>query len=234
MEAKRKKARLYKTIAAITGWFALTFQLYLMLDNRVATLPETILRYFSFYTILTNLLVALYFTFLLLRPYSRWGVFISRPAVSTGIAVYIVMVGLVYNLVLRSMWNPTGLQMLLDELLHVAIPLLYLFYFFIFANHAWLKWNTVFSWLLYPLAYVVCILLRGIPSGFYPYPFLNVNTLGYSRVLLNTAGLFIAFFFLSLLLIYVTRTMNKKRSGSHAPKRALHLKQRKDTVRLKN
>jgi hypothetical protein len=140
----------------------------------------------------------------------------------------------VYNLLLRSIWNPTGLQRVVDELLHVVIPVLYLCYYFIIANKTGLNRNNIFHWLIYPVAYVVFVLLRGIPSGFYPYPFLNVNALGYSRVLLNITGLFLAFSLLAMALIIVARLLKKKQRSGHAAKRALHLKQRKDPVRLKH
>lgn len=44
---------------SILGWFALGSQLYLIIQNRIVSVPETVVRYFSFFTILTNLLVAI-------------------------------------------------------------------------------------------------------------------------------------------------------------------------------
>jgi hypothetical protein len=35
---------------------------YLMIENRAAPMPEAIIRFFSFFTILTNSFVAVYFT----------------------------------------------------------------------------------------------------------------------------------------------------------------------------
>ena len=46
---------------AFLGWCSLVFQFYLILANRQASVPETIIRYFTFFTILTNLLVAVLF-----------------------------------------------------------------------------------------------------------------------------------------------------------------------------
>ncbi|MFZ5976285.1 MULTISPECIES: Pr6Pr family membrane protein [unclassified Hydrotalea] len=34
------------------------------------------------------------------------------------------------------------------------------------------------GWLIYPLLYLVYILIRGSFSGFYPYPFVNVLQIG--------------------------------------------------------
>jgi hypothetical protein len=45
-------------------------------------------------------------------------------------ATLILIVGLVYQVVL-GIWNPTGLQYIVDELLHTVIPLFMLGYWFL-------------------------------------------------------------------------------------------------------
>ena len=49
-------------IGFILCWFSIIGQFVLLLQNRQADVFETIIRFFSFFTILTNLLVAIYFT----------------------------------------------------------------------------------------------------------------------------------------------------------------------------
>ena len=196
-------------LGAIAGWFAVIFQFYLLIVNRITSVPEAIIRFFSFYTILTNILVALCFTVLLVKRKSGWGKLFSQPKTLTAIAVYIGIVGIVYNSILRFTWSPQGLQRVVDELLHVAIPVLFIIYWLIFAPKAGLQWKNVFLWLLYPLVYVFCILFRGALSGFYPYPFIDVNSLGYNKVFLNSVGLFIAFLFLSLLFVAIAKIMSR-------------------------
>jgi hypothetical protein len=205
-------ARLRKTfliILAVSGWFALTAQLYLIIVNRVASIPETITRYFSFFTILTNLIVVFCCTFILLKPKSHTGSFFSRPDTLTAIAVYITVVGIVYNTVFRFLWNPQGLQLIVDELLHSVIPLLFIILWFLLTRKAVLKWKNIFPWLLYPFAYIISILIRGAFSGFYPYPFINVTELGYSKVLVNCLGLVLVFLFLSLLFVVIGKLKSK-------------------------
>ena len=48
-------------------------------------------------------------------------------------------------------------------------------------------------WLAWPLGYAAYALLRGAATGFYPYPFVDVPSLGMGRVLGNVAGLCIVF-----------------------------------------
>jgi hypothetical protein len=112
---------------------------------------------------------------------------------------------------LRNLWHPEGLQLVVDELLHSVIPVLFLLYWLIFVPKGLLQWKNVFSWLIYPVVYIVFVLLRGKSSRFYPYPLINVNDLGYSKVLLNCCGLFIAFLLLSLLFIAIAKMMSGAR-----------------------
>ena len=74
---------------AIFGWFALISQFYLIVENRVTSIPETIIRYFSFFTIVTNFIVAICCTTLLSRSNSTLKKFFSKQSTLTSIAVYI-------------------------------------------------------------------------------------------------------------------------------------------------
>jgi hypothetical protein len=201
--------QLYLTIAAILTGLAVVVQFYLLIVNRVTAVPETIIRFFSYFTILTNILVAFCFTNLLVKPNFAPARFFSKPTTVTAIAVYITVVGIVYNIILRFAWNPRGLQMVADELLHLVIPVLFILYWLIFAPKARLQWKNVFPWLIYPVLYILFILIRGALSGFYPYPFIDVKKLGYSKVVLNSSGLFIGFLLLSLLFIAIAKMMSR-------------------------
>lgn len=178
---------------AIIAWFAVITQLYLMIENRVVSMPETILRFFSFFTILTNLLVAIYFTASLFLKTNNENNFLKKPGVLTAITVYITIVGLVYQFILRSTWHPVGMQRLVDELLHSVIPLLVIFYWFLYERHSLVRYGQVFGWLVYPLCYLIFILVSGSYSSFYPYPFVDVGSLGMSKVLLNSLVLLAVF-----------------------------------------
>ncbi len=187
------------TITIIT-WLMLLLQFYLQIENRSTSVAEAIIRYFSYFTILTNLLVAVSFTSLLL-PDSRWNSFFSRNTVLTAVTLYILIVGLVYNIVLRSQWNPQGLQLIADNGLHTITPLLTLFYWFAYVHAKDIKWQQTVTWLIYPFLYLTYALLRGAFSNFYPYFFINVDQLGYSKALLNAGFVTLAFLAVALLLL---------------------------------
>jgi hypothetical protein len=145
--------------------------------------------------------VALCFTFLWLKPKSKWGLFFSKPKNTTAITLYITIVGLVYNAILRFLWAPTGSQKVVDELLHLVIPLLVLLYWFLFVPKKTLEFKNIFPWLIFPAVYLVYTLIRGAFFSFYPYPFVDVNLLGYNKVLLNSFFMLLAFLFFGTLFI---------------------------------
>ncbi|MEO8406739.1 MAG: Pr6Pr family membrane protein [Chitinophagaceae bacterium] len=207
------KAKIFALITMLVAWAALVLQLYLFIQqapgNKI-TVAETIGRYFTYFTILSNLLVALGLTFILFLPGSLTR-FFSRISTQTAIAVYIFVVGLGYNFLLRHLWNPQGWQRIADELLHVAVPALYFLYWIIFVPGAALKWKNVFTWLLYPLIYTAVALLRGNIDGFYPYYFVDVKKLGYTAVGKNLIGLFVVLIVMNFLFIAISRWKKKKR-----------------------
>jgi len=205
--------RIYATVTATLGWFALALQGYLTVTLSIAngkTPIAGVITFVSYFTILTNLLVAVVLTFSVWAPGSRRGTFFSRATVQTGTAVNIAIVGIVYSLLLRQIWDPQGWQKLADLLLHDLIPLLYVGYWVIFVSKRSLRWKDAFWWLTYPAAYFAYTLLRGAVSGWYPYPFLNPHGIGYSRVSANAVMLLAAFLLTGLLLVAIGRWMGRK------------------------
>ncbi|MBS1750412.1 MAG: Pr6Pr family membrane protein [Bacteroidetes bacterium] len=186
---------------ALLGWFALIIQFYINITSGVANITELVTRYFSFFTILTNLLVAICCTCIVFIPQKRLGIFFLKPQTLTAITVYILIVGIIYNIILRFLWQPAGIQKLVDELLHSVIPVLFLLYWWFAVNKRDLKWKQILPWLIYPLVYLIYILIRGSYSGFYPYPFVNVKEHGMVSVIQNSIGITLAFIFVGIILI---------------------------------
>ena len=197
----KQSARIIGLSGALLAWFAIIMQLYLMMENRVAPVPETLLRFFAFFTIDTNIIVALCFTFIFLGNNTRLGRFFSKASTVTAITVYITIVGIVYNVILRSTWDPQGTQKLVDELLHSVIPVLFIIFWLIFVPLEQLKWKNAFPWLIYPIIYMAYAILHGAITEFYPYPFVDVNDLGYSEALWNAGGVLLIILLLSCSLI---------------------------------
>ncbi|MHB8209187.1 Pr6Pr family membrane protein [Mucilaginibacter sp.] len=201
-----KKVFLY--IIALMGIIAIILQLYVTIINRVIPVVATLVKYFSFFTIQVNILVTACAICMLFSPKSLWGKFFSRISVISALTVYIIIVSLIYNLVLRQIWNPQGLQKFGDELLHVVMPGLFILFWIFCTSKQNLKWN-VGLWLIYPLIYAAYIIIRGTLTGAYPYPFMDAGNLGYVKVFLNTGGLVIVFLSFSLLLVALGKLLAK-------------------------
>ena len=206
---QKQSAKIIALIGALLGWFAVITQLYLMMKNRVLSAPETALRFFDFFTNDTNIIVALCFTYIFFGSKSRWGRFFSRASTITAITVYITIVGIVYNVVLRSTWNPYGMQKIVDELLHSVIPALFILFWLFFTPIEQLKWKNAFPWLIYPIIYMIYAMIFGAVTKFFPYPFVNANEIGYNKALMNAGAVLLVIFLLSLALIGTGKLMKR-------------------------
>ena len=198
--------RTTSAVIAAISWFALVLQLLLMVQQAApGTSFHAVVNYFSFFTILTNLLVALGTTLPLLASHSVAGQFFLRPSSQTAIAVYITIVGVTYSLLLRQLWNPQGAQKVADVLLHDVVPVLYVAFWVFLVPKFTLRWSDAVRWLAFPVLYMAYILARGFVSHWYPYYFIDVDTIGLLRALFHAAGLLLAFFGLGVLFIAIGR-----------------------------
>ena len=207
-----QKITFAKTIFALLIVLSVLFALSLQFSYIVETAKDNNItrlqaagRFFLFFTVLTHLLLALSLLAITLIPSSSFGKFFSTASSSASIAVYIFFVGLIYNLLLRDLWKPQGWQLVANELLHLVIPVLYVLFWFLYSAKSSLQWKDSIIWLIYPFAYLCYMLIFGAAEEFYPYPFLNANDLGYSKIFLNAGGLLVVLVLLGLSFIAIGR-----------------------------
>lgn len=196
------------TLMAIVGWCGLVIQLDLVLLARWtsgASLLGGLVNYFSFFTVLTNILVAVVLTCVATRQPSKGRTFFLQPWVTSGIAVSIIVVGVAYNLLLRQLWQPQGLQWLANELLHDVMPVLFTLYWWFCVPKGSLRVGHIGVWVLYPVLYFAYTLLRGHLLGVYPYPFIDVEKLGYAQAFINACGVLAGFVLAALIIVGVDR-----------------------------
>ncbi len=200
----------YITLAAIVAWFAIGLQFYISMplyQSQGHTFLWSVVQILSYFTILTNIIVALAYSVILLSGNSKAGRFFSQPSTLTAISVYIGIVGFIYALVLRNIWNPQGLFKVADDLLHTINPILFIVFWFVFVPKQPLHWKLCINWLIYPFLYLIYTLLRGEISGVYPYPFVDVAAIGYAKVAINSLWVLVAFLTFSGIFIAVSRLM---------------------------
>ena len=198
---------------AILGWGALAIQLELVLFARWesgASLVGGLMSYFSYFTIITNTLAAIVLTYAADTRPSRCRAFFLQPWVASGIAVSIIVVGVAYSLLLRQLWQPQGVQWLANEILHDVMPVLFTLYWWFYVPKGLLRVSHIGLWMLYPLLYFAYILLRGHLLGVYPYPFVDVEKLGYWQTFINAGGILAGFVAVALGVVAVDRLRGRK------------------------
>ncbi|MGJ1535574.1 Pr6Pr family membrane protein [Sphingobacterium multivorum] len=194
------------TLFAVVGQFVLS-----ALVSKLGRV-EYIVQFFSYFTILSNVMVLLCCFFTVCCSKSRMGLFFTKPETITAVTLYILIVGIIYNTLLRFLSHPQGLSMVVDELLHVVTPLSFFLFWWRFLSKETIRWSHLFYWLIFPLTYLFYTLWHGSFSGFYPYPFVNVSELGMDRVILNSFGVTLVFVVIGALLIILGKWQNRQRS----------------------
>jgi hypothetical protein len=200
--------RSFAAVAALIGWGTVTLQLVLSLqlaEVRGYGIGWALMMYFGYFTILTNILVALAISIPLVAPRSRPGRIFRAAGPSTAIAAAIVIVGVAYHFLLSADWNPQGWHRLTDVLLHYIMPAVYLVHWSWLRHGSELRWRDIPKWTAYPIVYFVYVLLRGVAFGVYPYPFLDVGDLGYGAVILISLVILLGFVVTAMILVAVGR-----------------------------
>jgi hypothetical protein len=108
------------------------------------------------------------------------------------VALFIGITGLIYVTLLAPLWDPQGAQRWADTGLHYAVPVMYLVGW-LAGPHGGLHRRGLLAALAFPTVYLGWALLVGRLSGQYPYPFLDLKTLGTALVLRNVLGVAVVF-----------------------------------------
>ncbi|MVA77433.1 hypothetical protein GC722_15595 [Auraticoccus sp. F435] len=142
--------------------------------------PVNPFNFFGYFTVQSNLLLAaVYLATALLalrdRPVPRWLV-VARAAATT----YIVVVGVVYNTLLAGLAGGVELAWA-NAVLHLVTPVHALLDWVLVADRGRLPWRVWGYLAVYPVVWLVVVLLRGAGDGWVPYPFLDPDR-GYLTV----------------------------------------------------
>ena len=178
-------------------------------STNTTPLAERLLRFFSYFTIQSNLLAAATALSLITRPDRdgrTWR--ILRAAAVIGMTVTFAT----YVVVLRPIVHLEGTAKLTDIGFHYVAPALTIAGWLLFGP--WPRFDVVslVRVIAWPFSYLIYVLVLGAVSGWYPYPFIDVTKLGYPRALLNA-------FVVTLLLfvvVAIARVIDSKRGRAKA------------------
>ena len=166
------------------------------------SLVAALLLFLRYFTILTNIAAATLMVATVIRR-DR-----GLPAgIYAAVTVYAAVTGIVYEVMLRRLWHPQGVQFLTDVTMHDTVPALVVIHWVLFAPKRDLRRRDAAWLLVFPAAYFTTTLLAGAQGVDYPYSFLDVTRLGYT-VVFETAGTLLALFYaLGLVLCGAARLM---------------------------
>ena len=177
---------------ALIGAGACALQLYLNLTGHPEhSVSWRLIDYLSYFTNTTAILATAVAILALARPASS----LAQAGAITATAVYILVVAVTYQWLLRS--ETHGLHTVANVALHQVMPVLVIA-LWLLTPKAGLSFRQPLAWLVYPAVYMAWILARGAVIHRYPYFFADVDKLGYPRTLLNGAVFLAVFYLLGL------------------------------------
>ena len=197
-------------LTALTAWAALALQLVLIMQTMAADGHGFIFalwRFAGFFTILTNGLVAVVATAIALGATSG----IAGPRMRLATVTAIALVGIVYSIALRAIWDPTGWQAVADHVLHDATPPLFVLVW-LSGRHGELTWRESLWALVPPLVYCAYALARGAADGWYAYWFFNPTTQSPAQIATTVTMLLAAFLTVSLVFVAIDKWLASRRS----------------------
>ena len=213
-------AKLWRIVFAAIGCSAIAYQWWMAVYGGMSTsaLGSTIV-YFSYFTTQTNVLANLIFLTPVVAPQSRVGRWAASEGVRAAVAMYICVVGLVFHFILSATWKPEGLAALGNIVVHYVMPAAVVLDWLLFTPKGRLRWIDAVKWLAFPLVYGLWTVIHGAMIGWYPYFFIDIGALGWTRALINYAGLLAFFLTVGLILVGLDRmfgTRDKRRQGGGA------------------
>lgn len=203
-------ARAWRIVFAIVGCSAIALQYGLAMTAATRSPLGSTVVFFSYFTILTNVLVALAMAAPAVAPNSRLGRWTTTEGVRAAIAMYATVVGLIYHLFLHATWTPQGLAWVANIALHYLMPVAMVLDWLLFVPKGRLRWIDAPRWLAFPLIYGLWTVIHGALIGWYPYWFIDIGALGWGTAMRNIAVLLVFFLILGLVVVALDRAVGRR------------------------
>jgi hypothetical protein len=188
--------RAVAALIALVCWAGILLQFWASYTFRHYDLVLTLWTLARFFTIISNLAVAVAMTAVGLGKR-------LSPLLLGGLTLAILLVGIVYRTLLAGSHPLSGLPLIANYLLHDVSPLAMAAYWLLFVPRGSLKWNAPWQWSLFPVVYFLYVLARGQLDHHYPYPFIDVGKIGWVQVALNAGGIALAFILAGFVLVWI-------------------------------
>jgi hypothetical protein len=204
-------SRLWNGLTALIALASVGIELVLvanghnpLLSTDVPPATTRVIRFLSYFTIQSNLLVAITVGMLVLRPDRDGAVWrVLRLDGLFGITVTFVT----YTVLLAPLHDPHGINALTNAGLHYVVPIMTILGWLAFGPRPRINENTIMWALIWPALYVVYTVIHGAASDWYPYPFIDAHQLGYATVIRNGVGLIVLMAGVATLYRYADRRL---------------------------
>jgi hypothetical protein len=188
------RARALHLVVAAVAWTALVLQ-FVLVARGASVLDETnppgfwlrIGRFFSYFTIQSNILVAVAATWLARDPRAEGRLF---RAIRVAGLVGITITGVVYFFLLRPLLDLSGWNEVADDLLHVASPVLTVAAWLVLGPRGRIDGRAIRDAFVWPVLWLAWTLAIGAGTGWFPYPFLNWHHTSGIAVALTCVAIF--------------------------------------------
>ena len=164
---------------------------------------------FRYYTLQSNLIVGIYFASYLVGKWNKVELF-SRFI--GGVVIYVTVTFIVFALFIQPTYHPTGWNAVANILLHYLSPVLTILFISLYRKEYFFKRNDVVNWIIYPVLYLVFLVIYGSITNDYLYPFFQVENVGVIGLVIAIVLLVIFFIFLSF--IFMKIVSNKEKANS--------------------
>jgi hypothetical protein len=175
-------------LIGILALFGVSVQFIISINRAIVednSVGEVVINMLGYFTILTNTFAAIVLTTLSLLPNSRIGKVFATPKVFGCVVTSMLWVGIGFHVLLSDYWSPDGMEAVTNYLNHYIVPSALFLIWLVFPPKTQIPKWTPLIWEIYPVIYGIYIILLGELVDKYPYPFFDVNVIGYSKALLN-------------------------------------------------
>jgi hypothetical protein len=204
VDEEMKSLKLKKPVLAIISLLSLSGILIDVYANFLKGGIVASISIFKYFTLQSNFFVFV-FSFLALCDFRFVTDKPDFKKLLSPITSYIFLTGITYLIILAPTSHAVGLQKTASILLHYIVPPLMFLYWLFFEDRK-LKYNDIWTWMIYPFLFMLWGLGLAIIKGDYLYPFFDISKLGV-LVVPYLMAMALAFASIGLLLVFLNRSV---------------------------
>ncbi|TNM64085.1 hypothetical protein FHN55_14735 [Streptomyces sp. NP160] len=161
---------------------------FVAVDGSRLGLAGRLANLFSYFTILSNVLVLVISAVFALRPEPSGALF---RVLHLDALLSIAATGVVYAVLLAGTEHPTGWSVVSNTIFHDVVPVAFPLVWLVFGPRPRLTWRPVALAFVWPVVWLAYTFVRGAVTGWYPYGFLDATQLGLAGALVGALQVFV-------------------------------------------